>query len=465
MRGDETKPDAAGTIAEVAVRTGTLAVEIADVDGDVHELRAQLTRRAEDVAGIEQNTIAIIGANEQISATAEATRRAASDGARQMETSSAEISRAVQSIDRLVDTVGQIGAQLAGLEATINRVGKVTGEIDAIARQTNLLALNATIEAARAGDAGKGFAVVAGEVKALARQTSEATRQIGTTLGALTEDLRRLAHHAEEGGRQARLVETSTAAIGGAVQTMVSAVGEVDRNAGEISRATEAIAARCEAFKAAVEDMSDGVRHSTEAMSRAAERIDHLLGASEGLLQVTAGSGFPTVDTKFIDIALDVARRIEARFAEAVAAGEISVDALFDRELRPIPGTDPQQVMTRYIDFVDRALPPLHDPVLELDDRIVWCACTDHNQLIPSHNPAYRHPPGPDPVWNAAHSRNRRRYTDKTAEAVSRSTAPFLLQTYRRDMGGGRFALMKDASAPIRVAGRLWGGLRVCYRV
>jgi methyl-accepting chemotaxis protein len=39
-----------------------------------------------------------------------------------------------------------------------------------------------------------------------------------------------------------------------------------------------------------------------------------------------------------------------------------------------------------------------------------------------------------------------------------------LLQTYRRDMGGGTFALMKDASAPINIAGRLWGGLRVCYR-
>lgn len=48
--------------------------------------------------------------------------------------------------------------------------------------------------------------------------------------------------------------------------------------------------------------------------------------------------------------------------------------------------------------------------------------------------------------------------------AVSRNTKPFLLQTYRRDMGGGVFALMKDASAPIRIEGRLWGGLRVCYR-
>jgi methyl-accepting chemotaxis protein len=40
-----------------------------------------------------------------------------------------------------------------------------------------------------------------------------------------------------------------------------------------------------------------------------------------------------------------------------------------------------------------------------------------------------------------------------------------LLQTYRRDMGGGQFVLMKDASAPVFVAGRHWGGVRVGYRV
>jgi Methyl-accepting chemotaxis protein (MCP) signalling domain len=46
-----------------------------------------------------------------------------------------------------------------------------------IARQTNLLALNAAIESARAGEKGRGFAVVANEVKSLASDAGESSRQ------------------------------------------------------------------------------------------------------------------------------------------------------------------------------------------------------------------------------------------------------------------------------------------------
>jgi methyl-accepting chemotaxis protein len=74
---------------------------------------------------------------------------------------------------------------IRSLSEAAERIGSVVEAISAVAGQTNLLALNATIEAARAGGAGKGFAVVASEVKALASQTSNATKDIAQQIAAI----------------------------------------------------------------------------------------------------------------------------------------------------------------------------------------------------------------------------------------------------------------------------------------
>src|SRR5690606_36275852 len=54
-------------------------------------------------------------------------------------------------------------------------------------------------------------------------------------------------------------------------------------------------------------------------------------------------------------------------------------------------------------------------------------------------------------------------FDDRTGFAAARNRRRFLLQTYRRDMGGGRHVCIKDLSAPIVVRGRHWGALRLAY--
>ena len=56
-------------------------------------------------------------------------------------------------------------------------------------------------------------------------------------------------------------------------------------------------------------------------------------------------------------------------------------------------------------------------------------------------------------------------FDDRVGLAAGRNREPFLLQIYRRDMGGGKFVLMKDLSAPITVGGRHWGGVRIAYKL
>lgn len=422
-------------VASIATRIGRLSVEIADVVGNTHQVKKAVDAQNGRLQVIAKATQDITEANRGIADMAQRSEAAA------IETR--------DGIDALVTAVEQSSGELTGLEEAMERVAKVSGEIRTVARQTNMLAMNATIEAARAGEAGKGFAVVASEVKALARQTADATAKIDRTLADLTEQVRRLSDRMAVGAEKASQVGQS--------------VSDLCEHAAAIARATDAIAGQCDSFEDSVGALREDAARSTEALEGAAGHLDSTLSGAEAILMLTATSGYVTEDTPFIEQARETAARIEARMEQALESGEVSMDDLFDKVLAPIEGSNPQQFMTRYIPFLDREVTPIHDPVLAFDQRVVFCAPTDHNRLIPCHNPAFRHPQGADPVWNAAHCRNRRVYPDKTASAVAESSAPFLLQTYRRDMGGGRFALMKDASAPIRVRGKLWGGLRVCY--
>ena len=112
--------------------------------------------------------------------------------------------------------------------------------------------------------------------------------------------------------------------------------------------------------------------------------------------------------------------------------------------------------------FIDQ-LPAIQEPVLKQDDRIVFCAAVNRDGYLATHNAKFSQPQGDDPIWNAANCRNRRIFDDRVGLAAGKSTRPFLLQAYRRDMGNGEFRMMKDVSAPIYVNGRHWGGLRLAY--
>jgi methyl-accepting chemotaxis protein len=192
---------------------------------------------------------------------------------------------------------------------------------------------------------------------------------------------------------------------------------------------------------------------------------DRFLTVSEALIDELAGSGVETEDTPLIRAAQDSAQRIAQILERAVAEGQIGLEGLFDERYEPLPHTNPPQYLTAFVALADRYFPAVQEAVLGQDNRIVYCIAVDRNGYVPTHNTIYCQPQrSGDVVWNTAHSRYRRIFNDRTGLASARNQRPFLVQTYRRDMGGGSFVLLKEASAPIRVQGRHWGGLRIGYR-
>jgi methyl-accepting chemotaxis protein len=451
--------------AQTVQLLGKLGIEVSDITGHVDEVSAYVNDQARHCGQLREIAEQVDHSNKTVDESVRKSQGVTASARTELDRFGAMIGESLQGTRELSDTVQDIATQLASLNESLLRVGKVAKGIGAIARQTNMLALNASIEAARAGEAGRGFAVVADQVQALAKQTADATRDIDETLGELSQEATALMQKGEHGSEKAQQVGEKSELIQDIVKNVTQAVHEVDDETSRIATAMDDIARSGERTLQNVSELSGGVQQSAGNLSDAGKRLNKLLGYAEELMNVTAVEGVETPDTPYIRLAMDGAKAISERFEQALKTGEITENELFDRHHEPITGTDPQQHRTRYVDFTDKVLPPIQEPIYESDDNIIFAAATDSEGYIGTHTLLYSQPQRPDdPVWNRAHCRNRTIFNDRTGLNASRNTKPVLVQAYRRDMGGGKFALMKDFSAPIVVNGRHWGGLRVAYR-
>jgi methyl-accepting chemotaxis protein len=461
-----------GTLSDIGERGGRLGVEIADVVGLIGDLTAlgqvQSMRSRGAVTAAEQMTQTNAALAESMAAartSADSTRATLSESAGNV---SATLTSAIEKIGALGDRAILLKSSIEKVAATIKHVQETSGAIQQIADDTELLAVNAGIEAVRAGAAGAGFAVIASAVKTLAEQVRSSTKANRKHLEVLTRTLTELL--AEAGNNtamaQAAKAESSRAQDSiGALHSLVESVQSVTREIDAMSASVEENSSSYATLQEELTALVEAVHAGSGKLSLAQRRADSILSISEDFILFVADAGIETKDTPIIALCQKTAAEIATLFERAVSQGEISINDLFDERYVPVPSSNPQQHMTRFVTFTDRKLPAIQEPLLQADTRIAFCAAVDRNGFLPTHNLKYSKQQGSDPAWNSANCRNRRLFTDRTGLSAGQSTRPFLLQTYRRDMGGGNFVLMKDVSAPISVRGRHWGGFRIGFKV
>ena len=189
-------------------------------------------------------------------------------------------------IQVLATTVTNISTAVDDLAKETQKIMTAAAIIESIADQTNLLALNAAIEAARAGEQGRGFAVVADEVRALARKTSESTKQIKDIIDVLKTGADNAVGIAKVGIVEADNGVQQVLEAEQALQGIRESVERITEMSQQMAAASDEQAHVAEDIARQINNVAETVEKSATNANTAAQRGGELERASKGLREL-----------------------------------------------------------------------------------------------------------------------------------------------------------------------------------
>jgi methyl-accepting chemotaxis protein len=246
------------TISQLASNASEAAAAVAETTTTVEEVRQTAQVAADKAKAVADN--------------AQGAARAAQAG-RQATDQTAE------GLSRIRDQMSSIGESVTRLSEQSQAVGDIVSTVTDLAEQSNLLAVNASIEAAKAGDAGRGFAVVAQEIRSLAEQSKESTKQVRAILSEVQRATGKAVMEAEQGGKSVAAGSQQAQEAGQAIKTLADTVQDA-------TRAAVQIAASSQQQLVGMEQVGRAMENIRQATTQNAEGARQLSAAAHSLQEV-----------------------------------------------------------------------------------------------------------------------------------------------------------------------------------
>ena len=269
-----------GEVIENATQVAAASTEVSatseQLARSVDQQRAQLAQVSAAVEELSTSISEVSTRSQDVSARSTRAGKDATDGGR-------VVGDTVEQINAIASHIEHTGRSVSELSVKAEQIGQILNVINDIADQTNLLALNAAIEAARAGEHGRGFAVVADEVRKLAERTTEATKEVATSIN----EIRTGTSAATEGmatsqDKLARGVELAQSA-GKSLEQIVHGSQEVASSVDSIAAAVEEQSAATAEIASSIERTSASTTEASEAAGEASAAAGQLSANAERL--------------------------------------------------------------------------------------------------------------------------------------------------------------------------------------
>jgi methyl-accepting chemotaxis protein len=247
------------------------------------------TSSTEQAAAIHETTATmeeLKHASAQIAENAGAVARVAEETLGAARAGRGAIGEFIQAMQQIRSDGVAVADSITKLSKRVERIGTVVEVIDEIADRSDLLALNAALEGSRAGEAGKGFSIVAAEMRRLAENVLDSTKEIKNLITEIREATAAAGSAADASKEATESGEKLGAVAAQAVEGILAGVQETSDAARVINLATQQQRTATEQVVASMAEIEDVTRQTTQASKQATGAASELTGLAGRLAEL-----------------------------------------------------------------------------------------------------------------------------------------------------------------------------------
>lgn len=251
------------SIQDVAGGASNQAVDLIEITSKVNKFSEELEKIVVSMRDTEENSKAIEGMASE---------------------SNKEMNYVIESLNHTSNSFKDFMDKISNLGEGIAQINEITTFINSIADQTNLLALNAAIEAARVGEEGKGFAIVSDEIRKLAEQTKDSSKNINDLISNISKESKDLVDSSgnvdRELNNQVNVINTTVESfkkIITSVNNIIPMIDEANKSAIVVNKEQSFIIEKVEETSSIAEEVSassEEIAASSEEMSASTQEVN-----------------------------------------------------------------------------------------------------------------------------------------------------------------------------------------------